>query len=141
MLALRSWQAHGLHTGLLSFGLVQSACSQMISPLAPVVHRIGCAQLPLAMLRIGLKEDSMELKIVLEGELVEPWAAELKSIWEAECRAIQRRRCTVDLADVTRVDESGKNILAAMKRKGAELSAHGVFMKHLIRGLRKRDLS
>jgi anti-anti-sigma regulatory factor len=44
----------------------------------------------------------------------------------------------IDLEDVTRVDESGKRILASMKDGGAELFATGVSMKYLIRDLRKK---
>lgn len=90
------------------------------------------------MLRIGIEIDPSELKLTLEGELTEPWVTELKSVWEAQCRPGNSLRCVVNLDDVTRVDESGKRILAAMKCCGAELSASGVSMKHLIKGLKKK---
>jgi ABC-type transporter Mla MlaB component len=90
------------------------------------------------MLRIGIDSGPTELRLTLEGELIEPWIAELQSVWEAQCRSCSVSRCVVDLDDVTRVDESGKRILAAMKGKGAELFATGVSMKHLIKGLKKK---
>lgn len=89
------------------------------------------------MLRIGIKADPSELRLTLEGELIEPWIAELQSVWETQCIRCSAERRVVDLDDVTRVDENGKRILAAMKCGGAELFATGVSMKHLIKGLKK----
>jgi ABC-type transporter Mla MlaB component len=90
------------------------------------------------MLRIGINRDPLELRFTLEGELTEPWIGELQSVWETQRLNQDPLRCVVDLKDVTRVDESGKRILANMKSSGAELFATGVSMKHLIRGLRKK---
>jgi ABC-type transporter Mla MlaB component len=90
------------------------------------------------MLRIGINHDPAELRLTLEGELTEPWIEELKAVWENECLQCQSTRRVIDLEDVTRVDESGKRILASMKDGGAQLFATGVSMKHLIRGLRKK---
>lgn len=90
------------------------------------------------MLRIGIEVDPSELRLRLEGELIEPWSAELQSVWESQCLASPAVKRVVDLDDVTRVDESGKRILAAMKCSGAELFATGVSMKHLIKGLKKK---
>ncbi len=89
------------------------------------------------MLRIGIEVDLSELRLTLEGELTEPWIAELQSVWETQCLPCSAK-CVVDLDDVTRVDESGKRVLAAMKCGGAELFATGVSMKHLIKGLKKK---
>jgi hypothetical protein len=90
------------------------------------------------MLRIGIDAGPSELKLTLEGELIEPWIAELQSVWDAQCHSCSAVRRVVNLDDVTRVDESGKRILAAMKCGGAELFATGVSMKHLIKGLKKK---
>ena len=90
------------------------------------------------MLRIGIEAGPSELRLTLEGELIEPWIAELQSVWEAQCRSSSAARRIVDLNDVTRVDEGGKRILALMKCGGAELLATGVSMKHLIKGLKKK---
>lgn len=90
------------------------------------------------MLRIGINIDPSELRLRLEGELIEPWIAELRSVWETQCLPSPAARRVVDLDDVTRVDESGKRLLAAMKYSGAELFATGVCMKHLIKDLRKK---
>ena len=106
------------------------------SALAPLVH-LRCI---FVMLRIGVSREPAALKLILQGELIEPWVSELKAVWDAEINGGNCQRCIVDLEDVTRVDESGKCMLAAMKSKGAELLAKGVSMKHLIKCLRKRDV-
>ena len=90
------------------------------------------------MLRIGIKIDPSELRLTLEGELIEPWIAELQSVWETQCLPCSVAKRVVNLNDVTRVDEGGKRVLGAMKCGGAELLATGVSMKHLIKGLKKK---
>lgn len=90
------------------------------------------------MLRIGIEIDPSELRLTLEGELTEPWIAELQSVWETQCLPSPAAKRVVDLDDVTRVDESGKRILASMRCSGAELFATGVSMKHLIKDLKKK---
>ncbi len=90
------------------------------------------------MLKIGINDDPGELRVTLEGELTEPWIEELQTVWENRCLQCPSPKRVIDLKDVTRVDESGKRVLASMKNGGAELIATGVSMKHLIRGLKKK---
>lgn len=91
------------------------------------------------MLRICVTDGPTELKFVLEGDLIEPWVSELKTLWEAERKAEAPRRCVVDLKDVTRVDGSGKGLLASMKCHGVDFVAKGVSTKYMIRCLGEKD--
>lgn len=90
------------------------------------------------MLRIRVDEHRTERKIVLEGELIEPWVSELRSIWEAKGCTLPTQKYIVDLNEVTRIDEGGEALLVRMKQEGANLFATSVFMKHLIKSLKNK---
>lgn len=64
------------------------------------------------MLRITLEQTGDKLeRIVLEGRLAGPWAAELERVWiDAVSRGVPEK-LTIDLRDVTYADASGKGVL------------------------------
>jgi hypothetical protein len=72
----------------------------------------------------------------LQGRLVGQWAAELSSIWRERRYDFDKRKCIVDLIDVTFIDRSGEAVLAEIMSQGAEFVASDVYTKHLLEMLR-----
>ncbi len=80
------------------------------------------------MLKITIHNEPSMTHLVVEGRLAGPWGEELKKCWQTALstqsgepgQAIQ-----IHLADVTFVDDQGKELLAAMHRQGAGLVANG----------------
>lgn len=74
------------------------------------------------MLRITtlVGEDRITLK--LEGKLRGPWNSELVKVWSKVLSAPERKPVTVDLQDVSFVDEQGKILLSTMRQNGVELA-------------------
>ena len=72
----------------------------------------------------------------LWGRLAGSWADELRSVWRRIREHAPHAHPTVDLKEVTFIDEAGEQLLAEMRNEGAELVVAGVEHKHLLAGLK-----
>ena len=90
------------------------------------------------MLRITTSESPTEIRWILHGCLVGPWIGELRTNWRRRILSRQGRTCVVDLNDVTFIDKSGERLLRAMSKKGAQLIARGLYVKHVLLQLQGR---
>jgi ABC-type transporter Mla MlaB component len=90
------------------------------------------------MLRLTKHENSTEQRLILEGRLTAPWAADVYASWSELRQAHPGRKVVVDLRGVTRVDHDGENALALMKREGAKFLATGISIKHILKTLKTR---
>jgi ABC-type transporter Mla MlaB component len=90
------------------------------------------------MLRITHAQTGTDQCWTLSGQLTGPWVAELRTCWEHGRRVAGRGHTTVDLSDVTFIDESGESLLSEMRTGGAEFVAAGVDTKHLLKHLRAK---
>ena len=88
------------------------------------------------MLKITMTETPTERKWIVQGCLVGPWVSELRTTWKRAHRRQDKRACIIDLNDVTSIDKSGERLLRAMSKKGAELIATGMYIKHVLEQLR-----
>ena len=89
------------------------------------------------MLKIPIVESSRRRRLVVEGKLIEPWAAELTRAWEKANADLNGRDLIVDLRSLTAVGPEGENVLLHLMRERVKLRC-GLFIKELIRGLRRR---
>jgi hypothetical protein len=87
------------------------------------------------MLRFSYSESDGVERWNLCGDLSGPWVDELRSFWRRARDRAPQAHPTVDLRDVTSIDESGESLLAEMQRTGAEFLAAGVEHKHLVEHL------
>ena len=90
------------------------------------------------MLRATITDSPSEQTWILQGRLGKCWAADLKQKWENTRGTRSGRTCSVDLEDVTSVDEKGESVLLEMLSDGAVLLAHRAYMKHVIESLKAR---
>ena len=84
------------------------------------------------MLRITRAETPAEEKWILQGRLVGLWVGELRKSWKKSHRAEANRRCVVDLNEVTFIDRDGEMLLRSMSKEGAQFTATGIYIKHLL---------
>ena len=89
------------------------------------------------MLKISIVESPRRRRLVVEGKLIEPWAAELTRAWENAKADLNGRDLIVDLRSLTAVGPEGENVLLQLMREKVKLRC-GVFMKEVIGGLRRR---
>jgi hypothetical protein len=87
------------------------------------------------MLRISVAEDGESLALVLEGRLVGPWVAELRSVWQERAVARGSRKLVVDLCGVTAMDTNAQALLEELLRDGAELRCGDVMNQYLVEQL------
>jgi hypothetical protein len=108
------------------------------------IHRVWPISKPLALRVqsrcVGKEEEMLKITItntatverwILQGRLVAPWVNELKTSWRAH-RAIRRRKCIVNLDEVTFIDKGGERVLRSMSKQGAQLVASDVYVKHVL---------
>ncbi|HKX31557.1 MAG TPA: STAS domain-containing protein [Blastocatellia bacterium] len=88
------------------------------------------------MLRIIDEGDERLLTFRLAGRLAGEWVPELERCWREAVVAQRsppvRPPITIDLTEVTFVDQAGKRLLAAMARAGVELTAANVLLQALV---------
>jgi hypothetical protein len=88
------------------------------------------------VLKITMTETPAERRWIVQGCLVGPWVSELRTTWKRAHRSQDQRACTIDLNDVTSIDKRGERLLRAMSKKGAQLIATGMYVKHVLEQLR-----
>ncbi len=90
------------------------------------------------MLKISIIESHSQRRLVLEGKLVAPWAAELKAACEQARSDLHERELIVEAKNITAISPAGENVLLALMNDGVKLRAHGVFTKHILKQLARR---
>jgi hypothetical protein len=92
------------------------------------------------MLKITVVEDSGRRLMIVEGKLIAPWAAELKSAYQTARTDLQNRELIVDLRSLTAIGPEGEDVLLQLMREKVKFLC-GVYMKEVLRqfGLKTRD--
>ena len=88
------------------------------------------------MLKITTIDTGTQRKLILEGGIIEPWAAELSRSWERACDSLGERKLIVDLTGVTVISRDGTHVLHSMKNHGVEFICRGVYVSHVLRNLK-----
>jgi hypothetical protein len=97
--------------------------------LAPIVVRAK------AVLRISILDTLSHRRLVIEGKLVAPWAALLRSVWQKATADLNGRELVIDLEGLTAITEDGENILLELMQEGASFRSSGVFTKQVLERL------
>ena len=90
------------------------------------------------MLKISVIDRRTERRLVLEGKLIAPWVAELRTAWQAANGPVGGPALVVDLRNVTVISQEGENALLELMSDGAKFRCCGVLIKHLIQELARR---
>ncbi len=94
------------------------------------------------MLKITTVKTNRRCRIVLEGGLVSPWAAELRKEWSYARASTGDLSLIVDVRNVIAIDQEGKDILLEMMSAGTKVICGGVFnryvIQHLVRSVASR---
>lgn len=90
------------------------------------------------MLKISILDSPNQRRLMLEGRLIAPWAAELTGAWKAAQADLHDRELVIDLKNLTAISEDGENALLELLREGIKFRCSGVFMKHVMKQLARR---
>ena len=91
------------------------------------------------MLKISVTDSRTELRLVLEGKLIAPWVAELKTAWKTVNEEMGGRVLVIDMGNVAIISQEGENALLELMNAGAKFRCSGVVTKHIIKELRRRS--
>jgi anti-anti-sigma regulatory factor len=84
------------------------------------------------MLKITEQNEEQALIFKLAGKLAGEWTAELERCWRYTTAARQPASVSLDLSEVTFVDDAGKRLLLAMAQAQVALLAADVQMNALV---------
>ena len=87
------------------------------------------------MLKISILDTPDQRRLILEGKLVAPWAAELTNECRKTAAQLRGRELVIELRNVTCISEDGKQVLLELMKQGVRFRASGVFTKHVMKQL------
>ena len=87
------------------------------------------------MLRITVEPEGGIVRLRLEGELAGTWVRDLEEAWRATRAGFVGKPETLDLSDVTRVDDAGRYLLALIHEAGAGMCSTGLETKALLESI------
>ena len=89
------------------------------------------------MLKITVVEGQRLRRMIVEGKLIAPWAAELTSAYQTAGTDLQDRELIVDLRNLTAIGPEGEAVLLQLIREKAKFLC-GVYMKEVVRQLARK---
>jgi hypothetical protein len=86
------------------------------------------------MLKISVKDEEPQKRILLEveGRLVGPWVDELERCWESARSRISSEVIVVRLANVSFIDDAGRELLKKISSAGSKLEGEGCMVRAII---------
>ena len=86
------------------------------------------------MLKISVLESRRQRRLVVEGRLIAPWAAELTSAYETAKTNLEQRELVVDVRSLTAISPEGEAVLLQLMREKARFLC-GVYMREVLKQL------
>jgi hypothetical protein len=90
------------------------------------------------MLRISLIDNATRRRLVVEGKLIAPWAAELKSACEKARADLEGRELVVEMKHITTISQEGENVILELINDGIRFRCDGMFTKYVVKELTRR---
>jgi hypothetical protein len=90
------------------------------------------------MLKISLVDNARQRRVIVEGKLIAPWAAELRSACQGARADLRGRELIVEMKHITTISQEGENVILELINGGTRLRCHGVFTKHVVKELTRR---
>ena len=85
------------------------------------------------MLKISLVENRTCCLLVLEGKLIAPWTAELRTACEKARAQLRDRELVIDLKHITAISQEGENVLSELMNQELKVRGRDVFTKQVVR--------
>ena len=91
------------------------------------------------MLKILLIDDVRRRRLILEGKLIAPWAAELRNACQEARLNLRGRELVIEMKHVTTISQEGANVILELVNGGIRFRCHGVFAKRVVKELTRRS--
>jgi hypothetical protein len=90
------------------------------------------------MMKISLIDSAKQRRVVVEGKLIAPWAAELRNTCQQAGADLRGRELVVEMKHITRISQEGENVILELIKAGIRFRCDGVFTKYLVKELTRR---
>jgi hypothetical protein len=91
------------------------------------------------MLKTSITDTRAQRRLLVEGRLVAPWVAELRTTRERVKSERDGRQVAIDIGSVTLISQEGENTLLQLLNDGATFRCcSGVLTKHVLQQLARR---
>jgi hypothetical protein len=90
------------------------------------------------MLKISVLDGRRQRRLIVEGKLIAPWAAELRTACDRARADLDGRGFVVDVKNLTAISQEGESLLLELMNDGVKFRSGGVFTKHILRQLARR---
>ncbi len=90
------------------------------------------------MLKISIIDSPSQRRLVLEGKLIAPWAAELQAACQTAKAELDGRELVIDVQNVTSISPEGENVLIELMKQRMTFRSSGVFTAYMLRELAHR---
>ena len=90
------------------------------------------------MMKISLVDAPTQRRLIVEGKLITPWAAELRSACEDARVDLGGRELVVEMKHVTTISQEGEKVIVELINAGVKFRCRGVFTRHVLRQLSRR---
>ena len=89
-------------------------------------------------MKISIIEGRNQRRLVLEGKLIAPWAAELRPAYQQAAADLDGRELVVEVKNMTAINQAGENVLLELIKRGVKFRGYGVFTKHILKQIAQR---
>ena len=90
------------------------------------------------MLKISLVDNARQRRLIVEGKLIAPWAAELRSACEKARADLRGRELVVEMKHISTISPEGESLILELINGGIRFRCHGLFTKHVVKELTRR---
>jgi len=89
-------------------------------------------------MKISLVDAPTQRRLIVEGKIIMPWAAELRSACEDARVDLRGREVVVEMKHVTTISQEGENLIVELINAGVKFRCRGVFTRHVLKQLIRR---
>jgi len=89
-------------------------------------------------MKISLVDAPTQRRLIVEGKLITPWAAELRRACEGARANLGGRELVVEMKHVTTISQDGEKVIVELINAGVKFRCRGVFTRHVLRQLSRR---
>jgi hypothetical protein len=90
------------------------------------------------MLKISIRDNPRQRRLLIEGKLIGPWATELARVWRQATADLNGRALIIDVKGLTAITEDGENVLLDLMKEGASFRSSGVFTKQVLKRMARK---
>ncbi len=75
---------------------------------------------------------------MVEGKLIAPWAAELRSACHTATVDLNGRQLVIDMHNLTVINQEGENVVLELMNEGVMFRASGIYAKFVLANVARR---